>query len=121
MVIGLGATFASAMTVLGHIHAIGAALVVTGVLGGAHLALAMVIVTIAQHEAPEHLRGRVMGAVQVAWIGFLPFTSQVYGWLADVFSIRTVFTVTGLVCLAFCLGLTRWRGDIRMKAAAVTS
>lgn len=113
-VIWTGIGFSVSLLALGFVSSLWIALLVIGALGAMHFANAMLIVTIAQHEAEEHLRGRIMSIVNIAWIGLLPFTSQLFGWLADLASVNAVFVGAGAACLLFSVTLMRWRGHIRM-------
>jgi MFS family permease len=66
--------------------------------------------TMLQTEAPDELRGRVMGFYSFMVLGLAPFGSLQAGWLAERFGVRVAFAVGGLVCLAVAAGVSWWMG-----------
>jgi MFS family permease len=63
-----------------------------------------------QLEAPDHLRGRVVGLYFYAFLGTGPFGGLLAGWLCDVGGTELAFFVTGFACLAaVALGAMRLR------------
>jgi MFS family permease len=64
--------------------------------------------TMLQSEAPDELRGRVMGFYSFVVLGLAPFGSFQAGWIAEHFGVRTAFAIGGLVCLAVA-GSVAWR------------
>ena len=64
--------------------------------------------TLLQTEAPDALRGRVMGFYSFVVLGMAPFGALQMGWLADHLGIRVAFAIGGAVCLAVS-ALVAWR------------
>jgi MFS family permease len=64
--------------------------------------------TTLQIEAPDRLRGRVMGFYSFVVLGMAPFGSLQAGWIAEHYGIRTAIGVGGIVCLAVAAGVG-WR------------
>jgi MFS family permease len=61
--------------------------------------------TMLQTEAPDELRGRVMGFYSFMVLGLAPFGSFQAGWLAEHFGVRVAFGLGGLVCLVVAVGV----------------
>ena len=75
--------------------------------------------TMLQTEAPDELRGRVMGFYSFMVLGLAPFGSLQAGWLAEHFGVRWAFALGGLVCLAVATGVMWWMGRaLRARRAA---
>ena len=55
--------------------------------------------TMLQLEAPDHLRGRVMGFYSFTVLGMAPFGSLQAGWVSEHFGVRTSLALGGVVCL----------------------
>jgi MFS family permease len=66
--------------------------------------------TMLQTEAPDELRGRVMGFYSFMVLGLAPFGSLQAGWLAQQFGVRAAFAAGGLVCLSVAIGVAWWMG-----------
>ncbi|MGZ8391683.1 MAG: MFS transporter [Gemmatimonadales bacterium] len=66
--------------------------------------------TMLQTEAPDELRGRVMGFYSFMVLGLAPFGSLQAGWVAEHFGVRVAFSLGGLVCLAVAVGVAWWMG-----------
>jgi MFS family permease len=64
--------------------------------------------TMLQSEAPDHLRGRVMGFYSFMVLGLAPFGSFQAGWIAEHFGVRIAFALGGMVCLLVAAGVA-WR------------
>jgi MFS family permease len=64
--------------------------------------------TMLQSEAPDELRGRVMGFYSFMVLGLAPFGSLQAGWLAERFGVRFAFGLGGLLCLLVAVGVA-WR------------
>lgn len=54
--------------------------------------------TLLQTEAPDHLRGRVMGFYSFVVLGLAPLGSLQAGWVSEHFGVRTSFLVGALIC-----------------------
>ncbi len=91
----------------------------------AHLASALVLLTAAgaawavssiltntllQTEAPDDLRGRVMGFYSFMVVGMAPFGALQAGWVAERFGVRVSIGAGGAVCLLTALILA-WRTE----------
>jgi MFS family permease len=64
--------------------------------------------TMLQSEAPDELRGRVMGFYSFVVLGLAPFGSFQGGWIAEHYGVRTAFAIGAVVCLAVA-GSVAWR------------
>jgi MFS family permease len=78
--------------------------------------------TMLQSEAPDELRGRVMGFYSFIVLGLAPFGSFQAGLIAEHFGVRTAYAMGAAVCLLVALGLT-WRmsRQVRERRAAARS
>ena len=56
--------------------------------------------TLLQRQAPDALRGRVMGFYSFVALGMAPFGSLQMGWISEHFGVRAAYAVGGLVCAA---------------------
>ena len=52
-----------------------------------------------QLQAPDELRGRVMGFYSFVVLGMAPFGSLQAGWVAEHFGVRAAFGMGGAICL----------------------
>jgi len=78
-------------------------------LAGSLMALAGIAAnTTLQTQAPDHLRGRVMGLYSFVVLGMAPFGSLEAGWVAEHFGVRTAMASGGLICLVVAWGVA-WR------------
>lgn len=66
--------------------------------------------TMLQTEAPDELRGRIMGFYSFMVLGLAPFGSLQAGWVAEHFGVRAAFSLGGLVCLVVAAGVAWWMG-----------
>ncbi|MDQ3138847.1 MAG: MFS transporter, partial [Gemmatimonadota bacterium] len=73
--------------------------------------------TMLQLQAPDRLRGRVMGFYSFVVLGMAPFGSLQAGWLAERFGVRTAVAAGGAVCLVVSAGVA-WR-TWRMRGVGV--
>jgi MFS family permease len=64
--------------------------------------------TMLQSEAPDELRGRVMGFYSFVVLGLAPFGSFQAGWIAEHFGVRVAFGTGAIVCLT-AAALVTWR------------
>lgn len=55
--------------------------------------------TLLQQEAPDHLRGRVMGFYSFVVLGMAPFGALQIGWISQRFGTRIAFALGGTVCV----------------------
>jgi MFS family permease len=63
--------------------------------------------TLLQQEAPDHLRGRVMGFYSFVVLGMAPFGALQIGWISQHFGTRVAFGLGGAVCVAAAVWV--WR------------
>jgi MFS family permease len=68
--------------------------------------------TMLQTQAPDHLRGRVMGLYSFVVLGMAPLGSLESGWIAEHYGVRTAVASGGLVCLVVAWGVA-WRMERR--------
>jgi MFS family permease len=61
--------------------------------------------TTLQLQAPDRLRGRVMGFYSFTVLGMAPFGSLQAGWVSEHFGVRTSLALGGVVCLVVALGV----------------
>lgn len=66
--------------------------------------------TLLQQEAPDHLRGRVMGFYSFVVLGMAPFGALQIGWISQHFGTRMAFGLGGSVCVLVAVGV--WRGVV---------
>ena len=78
--------------------------------GGAMALNGIAANTMLQTEAPDELRGRVMGFYSFMVLGLAPFGSLQAGWVAEHFGVRVAFSMGGLVCVAVAGGVAWWMG-----------
>ena len=64
--------------------------------------------TTLQTQAPDHLRGRVMGVYSFVVLGMAPFGSLEAGFVAEHYGVRTAIASGGLVCLVVASAVA-WR------------
>jgi MFS family permease len=71
--------------------------------------------TLLQQEAPDHLRGRVMGFYSFVVLGMAPFGALQIGWVSQHFGTRVAFGLGGSACVGVA---RRDRGteDVRGKS-----
>jgi MFS family permease len=101
--IGFGAALIACAAARGFWVAL-ATLTATGCLMVLHSISANAIV---QQDAPDRLRGRVMGFYSLVVLGLAPFGSLQVGWLSEHFGVRLAYLVGGAACVASAL-LTAW-------------
>jgi MFS family permease len=64
--------------------------------------------TTLQLQAPDRLRGRVIGFYSFTVLGMAPFGSLQAGWVSEHFGVRTSLALGGAVCLAVAT-VVGWR------------
>jgi MFS family permease len=76
--------------------------------GGMSAAVAAIITnTLLQTEAPDPLRGRVIGFYSFIVVGLAPFGSFQAGWIGEHLGIRATAAIGGTACLLVSMGLMR--------------
>ena len=63
--------------------------------------------TLLQQEAPDHLRGRVMGFYSFVVLGMAPFGALQIGWISQHLGTRVAFGLGGTVCVVAAIYV--WR------------
>lgn len=63
--------------------------------------------TLLQTDAPDQLRGRVMGFYSFVVLGLAPFGSLQAGWVSEHFGVRVCFVAGAIVCAAGAFWLAR--------------
>ncbi len=58
-----------------------------------------------QTQAPDDLRGRVMGFYSLMVLGMAPFGSLQAGWISEHLGVRTSLALGGTVCAIATVGL----------------
>lgn len=117
--LGTGAVLSAALVGLGLSGSVPVALAVAALLGAAHFAHTTLAQVLAQHHAPEQLRGRVMAVTQLAVSGLFPFTAVFLGRVAEAFGTPRTYVVCGLVCLGTVLLAIPFRRHLRLPVAAL--
>jgi MFS family permease len=111
--VGLGATLA----LLALVHQLGLALFLLLAAGLSMALNAIMTNTLLQTEAPDHLRGQVMGFYSFIVVGMAPFGSLQAGWIAEHAGTGVAMLVGGSVCFLVA-GLLAWRMLRRPGAVA---
>jgi MFS family permease len=112
-----GVTLGAALLLLGLTHHVVLALALAIVCGLSMALNAIMTNTLLQTEAPDHLRGQVMGFYSFIVVGMAPFGSLQAGWISEHAGTPTAVQLGGGVCLA-AAGFTAWR-MLRKTALAV--
>jgi MFS family permease len=95
MTLSVAALFPEYWPALALFTVSGWAMALNGILGN----------TMLQTEAPDHLRGRVMGVYSFLVLGLAPFGALQAGWVSEHAGVRWSIGVGGLVCLTFAVGV----------------
>jgi MFS family permease len=72
--------------------------------------------TMLQLQAPDHLRGRVMGFYSFTVLGMGPLGALQAGWISEHFGVRTSLVLGGAVCLVVALSVGWLMGAGRKNA-----
>jgi MFS family permease len=91
------------------------ALVGLAVVGFGSVLAAISTNTLLQTEAPDHLRGRVMGFYSFVVLGLAPFGSLQAGWISEHFGVPVSFVVGAVMCALTGLGLARARNRLMVR------
>jgi len=111
---GTALAFGCALAALGASGHVVFAVAISFMIGVTHFANATLLQTLVQHASSDAMRGRVMAIFLLAFVGLFPFTSLVFGWLADLTSVRATFGIAGAAIVIFSLALLRWREHFRI-------
>jgi MFS family permease len=63
--------------------------------------------TLLQQEAPDHLRGRVMGFYSFVVLGLAPFGALQIGWVSQHFGSRVAYGLGGMACMMVAAAVAR--------------
>ena len=96
------------LLVLSLVHQIGVALVILLVAGLFLASSAIMTNTLLQTEAPDHLRGQVMGFYSFIVVGMAPFGSLQAGWIAEHVGTGIALQLGGGICLVVA-SVIAWR------------
>jgi MFS family permease len=99
LVVGSSLLFALAITGAALAPNFWSALVLFTLAGSLMATAGIAANTTLQAQAPDHLRGRVMGFYSFVVLGMAPFGSLQAGWVAEHFGVRTAIASGGVVCL----------------------
>lgn len=102
--------FAAVLALSATHHSYPMALVGLAVTGFGSVLAAISTNTLLQTEAPDHLRGRVMGFYSFVVLGLAPFGSLQAGWISEHFGVPVSFVAGAVVCSLVALGLAWDRG-----------
>jgi len=109
----LGAgTLGLVLTAVGWIPWFGVAVVALAVAGCAVIFTYVNINTVLQTQAPDHLRGRVMGFFAFMALGLSPLGAFQIGWVSEHFGVAWAITIGGIVTTA----AAAWLGRLRVVA-----
>lgn len=84
-----------------------AALVLLTITGSLMVTHSISANTTVQSDAPDQLRGRVMGFYSLVVLGLAPFGALQVGWVSEHFGVRAAYVVGGTMCVA-CAMLAAW-------------
>lgn len=92
-----------------------------GLVGAALFANMTLAIALVQRHAPGEMRGRIMGIHMMGVLGLIPVTAIVGTSLAERFGIQQVIAGTGVLCLLFMIGATRFPAFSGELAAEATT
>ncbi len=72
--------------------------------------------TMLQLQAPDRLRGRVMGFYSFVVLGMAPFGAFQAGWVSEHYGARVAFALGGVACLLVAAAVG-WAMRDRMRVA----
>ncbi|HTL04302.1 MAG TPA: MFS transporter [Gemmatimonadales bacterium] len=106
--LGAGITLGLGLLLLGLVRHFGLALPVAIVCGLSMALNAIMTNTLLQSDAPDHLRGQVMGFYSFIVVGMAPFGSLQAGWISEHAGAAVAILLGGGVCL-LAAAVTAWR------------
>ena len=104
------------LTVVGWIPWFGLTVVALALAGCALIFTYVNINTVLQTQAPDHLRGRVMGFYAFMALGLSPLGAFQIGWISELFGVAWAITLGGIITLA----AAGWLGRSRLSPPPVT-
>jgi MFS family permease len=108
LVLGSSVTFGALLTSAAFAPGFWSAMVLFTVAGCLMALNGIASNTVLQTQAPDRLRGRVMGFYSFVVLGMAPFGSLQAGWVAEHFGVRASVALGGAVCLVVA-GTVAWR------------
>ncbi len=108
LVLGSGVLFGIVLTAAAMAPGFWSAMLLFAVAGCLMALNGIAANTMLQVQAPDHLRGRVMGFYSFVVLGMAPFGSLEAGWVAEHFGVRLAVGAGGVVCLLVA-GSVSWR------------
>jgi MFS family permease len=106
LVLGSSLLFGAVLTAAAFSPTFPAAVVLFGATGCFMALNGIAANTMLQSEAPDHLRGRVMGFYSFLVLGVAPFGALQAGWVAEHLGVRAALGAGGGVCLLVAAGVT---------------
>jgi MFS family permease len=118
VVVATFAIFGAILAAAGRAPGFWTALALFTLAGGLMAVNGIMANTMLQLEAPDRLRGRVMGFYSFVVLGMAPFGAFQAGWVSEHFGVRTAFALGGLACvlMAGLVGLAT-RRELRAVGA----
>jgi MFS family permease len=110
LVLGSSISFGALLSVGSVAPNFWSAIILYTICGGTMALNGIAANTMLQTEAPDELRGRVMGFYSFMVLGLAPFGSLQAGWVAERFGVRVAFAVGGAVCLVVAASVAWWMG-----------
>jgi MFS family permease len=118
LVLGSSVLFGAVLVAASRAPNFWSAVALFTVCGGAMALNGIAANTMLQTEAPDELRGRVMGFYSFMVLGLAPFGSLQAGWVAEHFGVRAAFSMGGSLCMAVAGGVAWWMGrSVRERRA----
>jgi MFS family permease len=110
-----GLVVGSALLMVSRAPSLGFAVIVLALAGSALATNAITTNTMLQTEAPDEIRGHVIGLYAFIVVGLAPLGAMVAGSLSEVFGVRTEAAVAGFVCLLVTFLMTVRRRRMGLK------
>jgi len=110
LVVGSSVLFGAVLTAAAFAPGLWTAMVLFTVAGCVMALNGITANTTLQLQAPDHLRGRVMGYYSLVVLGLAPFGSLQAGWVAEHYGVRTAIGLGGVVCFVVALVVGRKAG-----------
>ncbi|MBM2809632.1 MAG: transporter [Chloroflexi bacterium] len=112
-----GIAFSGLLAAVGLSPWLATSLALLALLGTAGVLFTTTANTIVQVNAPDAMRGRIMGLYTLLLAGMTPPGAMVTGTLADLWGIRATLTIEAIVCLVGVLAAMRYLATRRPAMA----